>query len=343
MTCTGMHEWKGQRGFSFLELLTVAAIMMALVYGVAVLSITGQRANRHVARATRAMELNQEVLDAIGNDLESAIEVFGNDARGQGFLALMSTVGMPAVLPDSRLPTPTTDGQLAVDTTGNEITGNQLAISRLAWADEFTCTSGNTHRVDVMRWIHYHLADVSSRGFELVRWVSEPLADGAQIAAIPDAADREEFCEHLRDATADDFGRINAACVVVWDRREDPVTGSPFQQILSDGTLDPLPEAVTNRTPPDWVVLSDPTYPDVGFFIRRQFAVVPNDAPGVMLAGSHAIVDTSGGGFPHGFEVQVVGPTSARVVMLRLAIFSRLQDDLAAWSSLKSLVHLREQ
>ena len=60
---------------------------------------------------------------------------------------------------------------------------------------------------------------------------------------------------------------------------------------------------------------------------------------GVTFVG---ISTTVGGGFPHGFEVQIVGPSSARQVLLHLTAVSTRRKGFWAWSDLQVSVDTRD-
>ena len=49
-----------------------------------------------------------------------------------------------------------------------------------------------------------------------------------------------------------------------------------------------------------------------------------------------------GDGFPHGFEVQIVGPTSARQVLVHLVVVSARLHGQLAWSDIQTVVDARD-
>ena len=58
--------------------------------------------------------------------------------------------------------------------------------------------------------------------------------------------------------------------------------------------------------------------------------------------GRFSVVSNAGDGFPHGFEVQIVGPTAGRQVLLQLSLASTKRGTLPAVSSQKVVVSTRE-
>ena len=325
----------------------MATVLLSLVYGVASLSVSGERANQYSARLNRAVDANRMALDRIRVDLESAVELFGDDARGVGLEAYLLREDLPDVLPGSRMPRPQQSQTFQEDAAGDEITGNELFMARLAWSTEVATSLGTRHRVDVHRFVHYFLHDDHGKGdpalgFELIRWVGEPMADAQQVAAIEDPDAREEVLLHLATSTPAADGSTYPAVTVLWDRTADPVAGDPFDQILDDGTVEDDPDPDTGRPSPDWMILPGVPAPALGQLATRNFAVIHNEGPESLHVGRHGLADPTDGGFPHGFEIQVTGPSSARTVLVRLAIASRIQRDRAAGSNLKAVVAVRE-
>ena len=47
-------------------------------------------------------------------------------------------------------------------------------------------------------------------------------------------------------------------------------------------------------------------------------------------------------GFPHGFEVQLIGPSKSRQVMLQLTVVSTANTVLPAWANLRAITQVRD-
>jgi hypothetical protein len=70
--------------------------------------------------------------------------------------------------------------------------------------------------------------------------------------------------------------------------------------------------------------------------------VATNYAKTQMGVGRFGIMTMSGGGFPHGFEVQIVGSPAARQVLLHLSIATTNRSGQVAYSDLTSTVYVED-
>jgi hypothetical protein len=191
--------------------------------------------------------------------------------------------------------------------------------------------------------VHYYLSPIGAGpseqvpgGLDLVRFVSEPLVDADSIAAIADPADRAEVLMHLCNATPDAEGSVREAVQVVWQRTNelgvpgtlrqiDPTTG-----LLSDSIIPGTGRASTWRVHPGRETAA-------GEFSLRRAAVASNFDDCPQANGRFAVPDLVQG-FPHGFEVQVVGPTSSRKVLMRLVLVDTTQGKLPVWNEFQTIL-----
>lgn len=332
-------------GFSLLELIVATMLLSAMVLAVSTLSVSGAQSQEYAARLNRVTELNQDLVDQVRLELVSSVRLFGTDAEGTGNLALLDLSGLPAPLAGSRLPTVSPTVSIRTDTAGNEITGNSLFFTKLAWTDRFVCTSGNDYLIDVHRWVYYYQTPVaggplpgSAVGLDLQRVLSEPLVDASSIDRITDPTDHAEVLEHLYQATADADGVVHPRSVVVWRRGGDPTAVGTFRQIDSAFTLSDDP--VEGRPDPWQILRDDPS--SRGLLSYRHHSIASIYSQANYGVGRYSLVDTSGSGFPHGFEVQIVGPSSARQVLLHLVVASTSRRGRPAWSDMQVVVDGRD-
>lgn len=340
-----------QRGFSLVEVVVVGTILVVLIFAISALSLSGADAQEYARRLARATEIGQDVLDDMRLELMSAGRIFGDDAEGAANLAVFDLESLPVPLPGSRLPQLDAIGEIRRDTVGDEITGNSLFFARLAWSDRFACTSGRQYIVDVHRWVYYYLAATDggpqpdrAGGLNLLRVVSEPLADAGSVDRIANATDRAEVLLHLVRATPDVDGVVHAPVEVVWARGGDPGVPGVLRQIqATDGNLsiDPIPGS---ERPVPWRVLRRHATGH-GILAHRGHSVATNFSPAGFGIGRFGILAGPAPGvpgFPHGFEVQVVGPSSARQVLLHLVLVSTNRRGRTAWSDLQTVVDTRD-
>lgn len=332
-------------GFTLLELMIAAVLLSMMVMAVSTLSVSGMDAQEFSKRLQRATETNQDLLDQMRLELVAGVRLFGSDVEGDSNLALLDLAGVPQPLADVRLPRISPNEKIRQDTLMNEITGNSLFFTRLAWSDRFECTSGRDYLVDVYRWVYYYPTPEgagptpgSNIGLNLMRVASEPLVDASGIDRITNAADRVEVLRHLFDATPDANGKTHSPCQVVWRRGELASVVGTLRQIEAAGTLSDSPTA---GRPSPWNILRSDAIVK-GLLAYRHHSLATNYARAGFGVGSYSVPLNTGSGFPHGFEVQIVGPTSARQAMIHLVVCSSIRRGQPAWSDMQMIVDVRE-
>jgi hypothetical protein len=332
-------------GFTLLELVIAATLLSMMVIAVSSLSVSGMDSQEFAKRLNRATEVNQDLLDQVRLELVSSVRLFGADVEGDSNLALLELAGVPQPLADVRLPRISPNEKIRQDTLMNEITGNSLFFARLAWSDRFACTSGRDYLVDVYRWVYYYPTPEgagptpgSNIGLNFVRVASEPLVDASGIDRISNAPDRAEVLLHLLNATPDANGKRHSPCQVVWRRGELASVVGTLRQIDTTGTL--LDNPTGPRQSPWNILRSDRVVK--GLLAYRHHSVATNYARASFNVGSYSVPMNIGSGFPHGFEVQIVGPTSARQALIHSVLCSTITRLQPAWSDMQMIVDVRE-
>jgi prepilin-type N-terminal cleavage/methylation domain-containing protein len=342
------HDKGDCAGFTLVEMIIASTLLSMMVFAVATLSISGAQAQEYARRLTRATEITQDIVDGIRLEMVSCVRVFGDDAEGNGNLAVIDFDGAPVPLGNQVLPTIDANGLIQQDTVGNQITGNSLFFTKLAWSDRFVCTSSREYLVDVYRWIYYYQTPEeggpvpgSSIGLNLVRLITEPMVDGSAIDAITDPVDQAEVLMHLYDASADALGNTHTPCQVVWQRGGSPSLVGTFREINpADGSLSDDPLAASGRPNP-WKVLRSTEHLS-GLLSYRHHSVASNYAPTNFGVARYGVLSNTGAGFPHGFEVQVTGPSSARQVLLHLVVASTNRSGHVAKANMQVVVDARD-
>lgn len=338
-------------GFTLLETMISTVILLMMVLLVATLSDSGSQAQRYAARITRATELGQDIVTEMRRYVASSVRLFHDDVDGRAYVALLD-LAFGAQRLTGRLPQmrPTA---IFEQESGTPITGNLLAFARHSWTDTYFCvTSGNSYGLDVFRICAYYLrpdgaglVTGSSIGLNLCRYMSEPMVAGEQVDAITDPTDRAEvFQSLLKGRTTGDLvaqpDPIHPELQLVWRLNGTAGTVGTLREI-DPGTLtlsnSPLPPR-----PGTWQIGRDRGHSSDGLLQYRHFSVATNWAPSAFRVGRFSTVSTAGEGFPHGFEVQFIGPASARQVLLRLAIVSTVRSSLPAWSATEMIQDCRD-
>jgi len=152
------HPARPAAGFTLVEMMLASVMLAMMIFAVATLSLSGAEAQEYARRLTRATEITQRIVDDIRLELVSSVRMFGNDAEGTGNRGVFDLAGAPVQLGNIRLPTIDANGTIRQDTAGDQITGNTLFFTKLAWSDRFVCISGNDYMVDVVRWVYYYPA-----------------------------------------------------------------------------------------------------------------------------------------------------------------------------------------
>lgn len=335
-----------QAGFSFIEFAIVAALLLLIIFACSTLAISGTEAQEYARRLNRATEVTQEIADSVRTEMVSCVRLFGNDAEGNANLDLIDLANAPVPIASSRLQTISPTDSIRQDTSGAEITGNSLFFARLAWSDAFQCTSGATYMIDVYRWYYYYLCDEdtgpqqgSPLGLNLVRVESEPIVDGVAIDRIAVAADKAQVLQHLFNATPDTAGVTHAPSTMVWLRGQMPAVVGTLRMIrYQDGSLSTTP---INGRPSPWSILRSHEYVP-GLLSYRHHSVATNFAPLNFGVSRYSLKTTAGGGFPHGFEIQTVGPSNGRQTMFHLVVSSTNRRGLFAWSDEQVVIATRD-
>lgn len=339
---------RNEVGFTMIEMVMATVMLLSLAFLVTSMIISGTDAQRFSDRLGRVTEISQDILADMQRDLQAAVRVFDADTLGMSYRGRVAPWPQAVALASSKPSSIQVSSTFKKDVSGTEKTGNELLFARQAWSDSFTCTSGNAYRVDTYRVVYYYLRKEgvgpgkgSPHGLNLCKWVSEPLVNGAQVDAIADATDRTEVLKHLRDATPDDSGAKHSPLHVVWMVGEDPATSGTFRQILADGSMTTTP--VLPRANP-WEIEREVKLSSSGMLHAAHYSVASNWSQGNQGTGRFAIANntTASVGFPHGFEVQVVGPASARKVLVHLTLVSTNAKGLKAYYDAQVVTVVRE-
>lgn len=338
-------------GFTLLEVMISTVLLLAMILVVTNLSKSGSDAERYAGRLNRATELGQEVVDDMRRNLSSSVRVFHSDAIGAAYANLLElSPAAPRIA--SRLPQLRSGGIFEREPAGQLYTGNTLVFARHAWTDTYVVNSGRSYQLDAYRVCAYYLRTAgdglvpgSATGLDFVRYVSEPLIDSKQVDGITDPADLRDALQ-LLDAgrTMFDLGAqpeaVHTRVEVAWRMGEDPAAAGTLRQIDRGSWIlvdNPLPPRQ-----PTWRLQRDAARSHDGLLYRRHHSVATNWSPGAYAVGQFSLVDNSGQGFPHGFEVQVIGPASARQILLRLAVISLNRAGNRGWSRTEVIQDCRD-
>lgn len=339
-----MNAKPDSRGFTLVEVVISAALLSLMMMAITTLAVRGTEAQEYARRLNRSTEIAQDLMDRMRLELLASVKLFGDDTDGTEHLSMLDLVGAPPVLANSRLPKISALASIGTDSPADPITGNSLFFTRLGWSDRYRCNSGAEYIVDVYRWAYYYLTPEDGGpqpgraiGLNLVAITSEPLIDGVAIDHITDPVDQAEVLTHLANGTADLTGQARAPAGVVWLIGADPGETGTFRYVSpASGNLSNSPSG----RPFPWTVLRSENQVQ-GLLTYRHHSVVTIHSE-VAPAARYGIVSLAGSGFPHGLEVQVVGPSSARQVLVHLGIASTNRAGMTAFADHQSVVDVRD-
>ena len=331
-------------GFSLVEVIISAVILVILVYMVVSLTMSGTAAQKYAERVNRVTEITQDLVDDMRSELTSSVRVFHDDALGNAYLGLLDMSGArPAIA--FRLPALDANGIFEQEAVGETKSGNALLFARHSWTATYATTSANEYQVDVYRLVHYYLAPEEggpqpgrATGLNLCKWVSEPLVDGDQVDKISDSTDRTEVLRAIYDGDPDTAGISHPEAEVVWLRGDDPSVTGTLRSITSTGNLSNSPQSP--RTSP-WQLLRDIPLSEDSLLYYRHHSVATNYALGNRV-GRFSQVLTTGDGFPHGFEIQVIGPSAGRQVLVHLSIATTNSNGTKAHCDLRTTAFVQD-
>jgi type II secretory pathway pseudopilin PulG len=342
-----MHSTSAKTsGYSLIELVLASSLLSLMIMALITLATNGSDSQEYARRVSRVTEITHELLDQLRVEMVSSVRLFGNDTEGTENLDLLDLAGAPVPIPTTRLPTVSPSESIRPDTVGNEITGNSLFFARLAWTDRFVCPSGNEYFVDVYRWNYYYLTPEDGGpspgnpiGLNIVRIESEPLIDAASIDRITDVTDRADVLLHLHDGTPDALGVRHAPCEVVWVRGQLPSVSGTLRMI--DSGTGALSNSPLGARPNPWTVLRA-EQPVRGLLTYRHHSIATNYSPANYGVGRYSVATNSGAGYPHGFEIEIVGPPSARQTLVHAVISSTNRRGHWAWSEVQVVIDTRD-
>lgn len=321
---------RGASGMSLVEAMVSLSILSFLLLIILQSTNTVSDATTSIESYNTVMVETQKVVSLMHEDVATARKIFEADALGQSYVARVSYGPFPLAA-TSLLPLVEPLGEFTRDVAGNRRTGNILLVVGEMSPYTFTAPSnGKAYRISIFRLICYY---VSSRGspvarglsrFDLVRWESEAFADYVALAAISDVTARGELVSNMVA-----IGGINYA----WDPTQ--LADAAFYKLTADVAVAPTAIAIPGSPKTGRV--------QKGFYAWRNAALAVNNG----IVGTEASVpkfalpDNTGIGFPHGFEVKVVGPSGARKIKVRV-VAERMMKNLIMRRSSESIATMRD-
>ncbi len=317
-TTTGTRAESGMTLVEVMITLTVLAILMGVI---ARSQLTVSQANSTMAAANKVSLQTQEAVSHVHADISMARKMYEDDVLGRSYLARIQVVnisglGVLAIAPTSRLPTIEPLGEFNADAVASPRTGNCIFMAEEMAPHDTLASDGKTYRINIFRLVGYFVmrhgtpAALNLSRFDLVRWESEAFADYTTLTAIGSVAARQEVVADLLATAKIDYA---------WD----PIKNADQAFYVLSTDVSPTPDGTITIPASQHSSAREDRRPKV-YFRPYVAALASNNT----LIGENAIpkfavkidatVDPAGVGFPHGFEVKIIGPSGARKVLVRL-------------------------
>lgn len=298
------------RGFSLIELMSVMVSMgVIMAVSVAVFKHSTQAGIR-LESNNNLKNFSQQSINALKEELTQSRVLYQNDTYGNALWARIQFGTTHPPMSTALLPTIQETGSLSPSEASDPTTpfsaasvGNAVFLLQLAGYVE-----AGDRWIDLYRPRIYYLSkttelDISKKGWamDLVEWEGKLYADYSQVVSSPAATYSDLVAQGITEA---------------WNALGTSV-GSTIYTVNSNGT-------VTTQASP--TIQPRSVHSATHLFGSRggsKYAVAFNRGPGFAINDSvpaFATASTSGDGFPHGFEVMIVGPTGGRRILARLVM-----------------------
>jgi prepilin-type N-terminal cleavage/methylation domain-containing protein len=309
------------RGVTLVELMVAIAIMGIISTGIATMFTNIQR-NYSVEDARLGINTaNQTAINKISVNLTSTKRLFQNTAGDNAFLALANLASpTPAAMTGSVLPV-INDGASLTPSSGTFVTsavGNSLFFASLdlpfTTVPTILDATASTHtvRVDSYHFNYYYLTQNTSPSvggspqIMLWEWHSTSVADYSQITSGWDSTLQSNLVKSL----------VTAGYKYAWDPSQN-TAASAFYSLNASGAVTALGTAPT-LTQSSAAAMIKPITGTLG--VGYRYGVAPNTSAAFNIPYTVPQFGTASGLFPSGFEIVVVGSSSAREVLLRLVL-----------------------
>jgi prepilin-type N-terminal cleavage/methylation domain-containing protein len=335
-------------GFTLVE-MTISLVVMAVGFSAFLgVALESMRDFEFYTKLNLVAQWNQQIINDIRKDCLSTKRYFSDDAEGQSYFAALDFTTAPLPVDSLRLPWVDEAGTFDVDTLGNEKTGNALFCVKALpltsstfnagmgkdFVTDFTVVIGMdpedtaTYRINAYRFVVYYLNERISDSIgrhpdslDLIRWASVPVLDYGQVMAVQETfldVDSGITFFPRQDLVSQFVTSYNSN--FIWHSNED--VDNSFYFCSAAGIIDALPD--NPMTIPQDPVIGVQSMLPGGMRNGRQISVCYNAGTPNFQAGPvvpmYALANGTGAGFPHGFEVQIVGPSGARELLMRLAL-----------------------
>jgi hypothetical protein len=331
---TKKADRRASTGLTIAEMMIAVAILGIISAGIAAL-LTGFQRNYSVEDARIGIKTGtQTAVNKIALNLTATKRIFQNNAGDNAFLALAQiSAPAPGALAGSLLPQindgasmSPNSGAFVASAVGNSLFFASLDLPFVTVPTILDSSSNpNTIRVDSYHFNYYYLSQSASTSvggqgqIMLWEWHSVSFADYPQITAWTDATLQSNLVKSL----------VAAGYTYAWDPGQNAANSAFYQLgvVGGVGTITALvtAPALTQKTAAPMIKLLTGSL-GAGY----SYGVAQNTGAAFTIPYAVPQFGTANGKFPSGFEIVVVGSSSARQVLMHLV--------LAAQGAFKGLI-----
>lgn len=295
-------------GFTLVEVIIVFTVLavLSLLLSETITRLTRSQAYRQ--GQANAEEVADRVIRGIEHDATFAAKIFTERPASRVYLDAMD-FPVADVLPGAKMPVLTGRGYFEEDPSGVVETGNLLFMACAGPASKVeTWTDGGadtaTLRIDTFYFVVYYLTRDEQGRIDLASWGSVRVANQGDIAYVTEPGRRSELLIKL----------LGVGVAYAWDPLSTRENGLfRIEQADSSAWLEQLGDG--EKLP------GDPRRHAPGSFTTRRLQVAKNGALPQAQVPLFATPDPATG-FPGGFEIKIDGPTSGKLMLLRLVLSS---------------------
>jgi prepilin-type N-terminal cleavage/methylation domain-containing protein len=292
-------------GFTIIELL-VSLVVFSLAIPIIYQVSEGVIFSTATANIVNDLKLiNQNLIEDIKSDVVQSAVIFDDNSSYKNMIVLNLPSGY-ASLDRNKLPIINETGSFPPNPTD---VGNILFMARYLTPIELT-VSGTNYRIDKYRFLYYFLA--KDTGATINR---------RNPVVLLKAQSREIYADYVAINNVTDNNIKKALVQALLDmeiKYAVDLKNVKFYSLGSNGNISPLNnysiQMDISLVSKDFGVNTLPT--------GKVYYAIGYNNMGYIAIPKFASPDNTGDGFPHGFEVAIVGPRSSRDILVRTVVIA---------------------
>jgi prepilin-type N-terminal cleavage/methylation domain-containing protein len=292
-------------GFTIIELLVSLAVFslaIPIIYQVS----EGVIFSTATANIVNDLKLiNQKLIEDIKSDVVQSAVIFDDNSSYKNMIVLNLPSGY-ASLDRNKLPVINETGSFPPNPTD---VGNILFMARYLSPIEVTVDSTD-YRIDCYRFLYYFLAKDTSTTI-----------NGRNPIVLLKAQSRETYVDYVAINNVPDNNIKKALVQALYNmgiRYAVDLKNIKFYSLNTNGNISPdnnhQVQMDTSLASKDFGVNTLPT--------GKVYYAIGYNNMGYIAIPKFASPDNTGDGFPHGFEVAIVGPRSSRDILVRTVVIA---------------------